>query len=257
MRATWRIWQVVARSPEQGGCALQDRCAKSLLPHLLAKNGVFLDVGAHIGSVTATVSDRHPQEQIIAVEAVPEKAAKLRRSFPQITVYDCAVGDHEGEVLFVDDQRRSGCSSIARHASEERRDGIRRIKVPLRRLDSLISQELSIDVIKLDIEGAELAALRGAEQLISRCRPLILFESGPPARDNDETELRELYAWFACHQYDILVPNRLPHDGPGLTEDSFVEAHCFPFRTLDYFAVPHERRMAFRDRARLAVGIDA
>ena len=255
IRASWRLWRIVVRSPEQGGFTLQDNCAKAMLPHLLVDDAVFLDVGAHLGSVTASVLVRHPAERIIAIEAVPEKAARLRLTFPQITVHDCAVGDHEGNVMFVDDQHQSGCSSIEIHSTRADRNGVRRIHVPLRRLDSLVSHETGVDVIKLDIEGAELAALRGAEQLVARCRPLILFESGPHASDDAEAQLRELYDWFAQHDYEVVVPNRLPHEGPGLSEDGFVESHYYPFRTLDYFAVPQERRIEFRRRARLSIGI--
>ncbi|MCA9148644.1 MAG: FkbM family methyltransferase, partial [Planctomycetales bacterium] len=187
--------------------------------------------------------------------AVPDKAAHLRKSFPRITVFDCAVGDHDGEVLFADDPGAPGCSSLAVHAAHDRASELRKFHVPLRRIDSLSLDQHQIDVIKMDIEGAELAALHGAESLIARCRPLILFESGPHENESDEVDLRALFAWFTDHQYQVLIPSRLPHEGPGLTEDGFVESHYYPFRTLDYFAVPAERRELFRDRARAVVGL--
>ena len=46
------------------------------------------------------------------------------------------------------------------------------IKVPLRRLDALISSD-DVDVIEIDVEGAELGVFRGGDALIKRSRPTL------------------------------------------------------------------------------------
>ena len=74
-----------------------------------------------------------------------------------------------------------------------------------------------------------------------------MFESGAPT-DIDEPEL--VWRFFNERHYLLLVPNRLAHSGPGLSCAGYSEAHHYPRRTTNYFAVPCERHAEFRGRAR-------
>jgi hypothetical protein len=125
----------------------------------------------------------------------------------------------------------------------------------MRRLDDLVPRTAHVEVVKLDVEGAELGVLRGSSELVARCRPVIMFESGPRGGAAMGFTIEELFDWFAERDYLVLVPNRLAHDGPGLNREGFTESHFYPFRTLNYFGVPRELREAVRDRARRAFGI--
>lgn len=255
LRELRALRKILTSNPEQGGMLCQDLCARILLPRLCKPLHVFVDVGAHIGSVTAEVLHRDPSARIVAVEADPEKAARLKRRFPDVDVHDCAVGDRKGEVTFYIDERRPGYSSLARR--NRRPADVRQIDVPMRRLDDILSSTADVGLIKIDVEGAELAVLRGAAGLLSRCRPVVLFESGPQGGRSMGFGIEEIFDWLAGQGYEILVPNRVAHDGPALCRESFVESHVYPRRTLNYFAVPTERRIEVRDRAREVLGIVA
>jgi hypothetical protein len=82
-----------------------------------------------------------------------------------------------------------------------------------------------------------------------------MFESGPRGGEAMGFSKESLYDWFSEREYEVVVPNRLAHNGPPLQRDNFLESHYFPFRTLNYFAVPAERRIEIRDRARRALSI--
>ena len=127
----------------------------------------------------------------------------------------------------------------------------------MRRLDDIVSASAEVEVVKIDVEGAELGVLRGAPRLISRCRPVILFESGPAGGEELGFTAAALFDWFAESGYEVLVPNRVAHNGPPLCREGFLESHFYPFRTLNYFAIPTERRIETRDRARKGLGIMA
>jgi len=66
-----------------------------------------------------------------------------------------------------------------------------------------------------------------------------------------------MWRWLEERDVDIVVPNRVAHNGSGLSLDGFLEARLYPRRTTNYFAIPRERRMEIRDRARAVLGLAA
>jgi len=241
-------------NPEQLGLLAQEVIARSLLARICEPDHAFLDVGAHVGSVIADVRHHQPGLTVNAIEADPEKAEGLARRFPSVDVHQCAAGDHEGVVTFFIDKLRPGYSSLA-EAGRDRQD-LKEVSVPMHRVDDLVSAATDVGVIKLDVEGSELAVLRGADYLVSRCRPVVQFESGPDSGAVLGLCAEDLFKYFAAREYQVLVPNRVAHDGPALELQGFLEAHHYPRRTLNYYAVPAERRVDVRDRARRILRIE-
>ena len=237
------------RAPkEELGALANDQLAERLVTRLCAPGRMFLDVGAHIGSIVAAVARHCPTARIVAVEAIPEKAARLRRKFPKAEVHCCALAEREGEAAFFVDEARSGYSSLARGGGSR----LREIRVPLTRLDTLM-RGADVDLVKIDVEGAELGVLRGAEALMASARPAVMFESGPA--DALGYTKPAMWTWFAERGYEVLVPNRLAHTAPPLSLEGFIDSHHYPRRTTNYFAVPAERRAELRARARRVLGL--
>lgn len=128
----------------------------------------YVDVGAHIGTTIAPYSRLF--ESTIGFEANPKTLeflhANLRENNIQCRVEKVGLYDHNCRADILLHGSNSGCYCI-----QENDTG----SIECRTLDSYDLQD--VDFIKLDIEGAELAALKGAEQTLRRCKPLIQFES--------------------------------------------------------------------------------
>jgi FkbM family methyltransferase len=238
---------------EKMGMFMNDSIAGTLVTRLCQGDRTFIDVGAHIGTIISEVSYHDPSVRIIAIEAAPGKVARLRRQFPRVEFHDCALGDSDGEAAFFVNTRQSGYSSLVCPPASCRAD-VTETRVPLKRLDSVVSRR-DVDVIKVDVEGAELGVLRGGERLIAENRPTILFESALDTVDGWKHAKEELWRWFAEREYVTLIPNRVAHDDPGMSRDGFLESHVYPIRTTNYLAVARERRIEIRDRARVILGI--
>lgn len=234
------LFVAALKQPESLATLLNDRLATRLAIGLPCST--FVDVGAHIGSVVAGA--RRAGARVIAVEAMPDKAEALRHKFAGLTVHACAVGDSEGDVLFFVRPRATGYSSLIRSS-----DSVQ-ITVPLRRLDGLISER--VDTIKIDVEGAELGVLIGAERIVAESRPVVMFESAPGEAMYTKGAM---WDWCAERRYLLLTPDRIAHNGPALCRDGFAESHWYPRRTTNYFAVPAEKRDAVRLMARAVLGI--
>lgn len=130
---------------------------------------VFYDIGAHGGVYTLTLLKRFPNLIVHSFEPQPEEILKNLNlnSMTTARVHSVALGDKAGVVKMTTGERSSN------HISE---DGDRSVSIV--RLDDYVREsELSgPDWIKIDIEGMELPALRGAEQTLQASRPTIICE---------------------------------------------------------------------------------
>jgi FkbM family methyltransferase len=224
------------------GTVVNDQLASSLVTRLLGPGRAFVDVGAHIGWVSAEVIRHCEPSQIIMFEAIPSKAEWLRKKFPSAEVNCVALSDAAGTVSFFVDEENSGYSSLSGE-----RLGMSEIKVRSARLDDMVDRS-DVDLIKIDVEGAELGVLRGGEKIINRCRPLLMFESGP--QDHLGYTKEAMFAWLSSHDYQIFAPNRLAHTGGAMDLHAYLDSHEYPRRTTNYFAMHSSREKEWRDRAK-------
>lgn len=251
LRDRLSLYCAVGGSLESLGTMANDSIARHLLERLCADGLTFLDVGAHIGSVIDGVRRKSRPGQIVAFEAIPAKVDALRRRFPQTVVHSTAVGDASGEISFFIDEKRSGYSSLD-PVLASRSPSVREITVPISTLDSLVPPT-GVDLIKIDVEGAELGVLRGAEAIFAASRPTVMFESG--AEEMEPFPKAAMWDWFDTHDYCVVQPNRLAHNDDGMGRETFLESHLYPRRTTNYFGVARERRQEMRDRARRILGL--
>jgi FkbM family methyltransferase len=165
------------------------------LEELVPRYRVALDVGASLGMYTSRLN--RLARQVHAFEPHPELAARLRLAVPKAKVHALALSDRDGEaelrIPVVAGVAYHGWGSIEpeNHLEAVRCSAVRSVRVPSRRLDSLELDDMGF--IKIDVEGHELAMLRGAEQTLSRCRPILLSEAEdrhrPDAVDSVRTYL--------------------------------------------------------------------
>lgn len=142
-----------------------------------------VDVGAHVGATATRVLGLWPRARVHAFEPSPEPAERLReiaRSEPRLTAWPNAVGDAEGEIelrvnensLFTSTRRptENGRLYYGRWVRE-----CRTVSVPLVRLDAWAEREgiERVDVLKVDVQGAELDVLRGAGRLLDTVRYVV------------------------------------------------------------------------------------
>lgn len=252
IRSSVNVLKTAYYHPEISGMIANDRMAEQLATRLCRPSRTVVDVGAHIGSFFSEVLDHEPTARVVAIEAMPDKIAILRRKFPGVTFHECAVSEAKGTATFYINHVSSGFSSLGRPV-ESLRSQVTEITVAVERLDDLLSSS-EVDMIKIDVEGGELGVLRGAERLVADSRPAILFESGSGGFNDLNYPWEDLWQWFDDRDIAVLVPNRLAHFDDGLSREGFLESHHYPCRTTNYFAIPREHRLEIRSRARRILG---
>lgn len=223
------------RAPELNEVWSESVLIDRVLRRVLRVDSNGIDVGSHLGSFTSTLLRLAPHGRHIAIEALPHKAEWLRRKFPTVDVFDVAVTDEPGTVRFHHNVGRSGFSGIDRHAWPG--DRTVELEVPAARLDDLVPTDRHIDLLKIDVEGAELRALHGAVELLDRCRPVVLFECA--LETTVETDRRSLHALFVDRGYDVWTASDWLNDRTPLGYQAFELSVHYPFRALNFFAIPH------------------
>ncbi len=137
---------------------------------------VVLDCGANVGVFTR-VALNAGASKIIAIEPAPENLESLRRNFKdeiaagRVVVYPKGVWDKDDVLTLHVDPKNTAADTFV----IDLKDPTESIQVPLTTIDKLV-QELKlprVDYIKMDIEGAEPNALRGAHDTIAKWKPRI------------------------------------------------------------------------------------
>jgi FkbM family methyltransferase len=153
----------------------------SLLPRFLSPGGTMLDVGANLGVYTLTAAKQvGPGGRVISVEAVPTVAAALRENINRngcswVTVVEAAAGAGEGEAKI---GKPTGSNNSGEFMVGDHGDGEGTFSVRVRTLDDILAEAgvAKVDFVKMDIEGSEFDALRGASRLLRVDRPAFVIE---------------------------------------------------------------------------------
>jgi FkbM family methyltransferase len=151
--------------------------AHTAILEALVPGDTFIDVGANIGYYTVLAASRVlPGGTVVAIEPVPATASQLARNLRAnaiegVRLVQAVAGARGGmQAQLVLPEGTFGFASIrASHAEPGER-----VSAPTVTLDDVCREYSAIRTIKLDVEGAELDVLRGAEEVLRRTERLVL-----------------------------------------------------------------------------------
>lgn len=169
----------------------------------LKKSDHVIDAGANIGTITLLCSSLVTDSgKIFSIEANPKTFGYLKGNVEfnkrtNVTLFNVALGDKRGEVLFSDlfedDQNKIVTTGNG-------------IKIPIEILDQLSINESSIDLIKIDVEGFELFVLKGAAGLLNKTA-CVYFESWEKHFNNYQYSTTDVLGFlsglgFNCYRFE-------------------------------------------------------
>jgi FkbM family methyltransferase len=144
-----------------------DRAERQLLRKILFPGAVTVDAGANIGVYSCFLARCvGPAGAVYSFEPAPENFSRLRsatRRFSNVYLSQAAIGEHSGySELYLSDRLNVDHRTYLTEPS-----GRRVIQIEMVALDEYFKPGQRVDLIKMDIQGYELHALRGASRLLA------------------------------------------------------------------------------------------
>lgn len=208
--------------------SLQEEKAILFMLRIIQPQTIFIDVGANVGLYALAAAQKIHSENIYALEPCEGTFCVLRKNIrlnqiPNIKAFPIALGDYSGEAqLYINSRNKEGLNTLGKPSHPCCRI-VGKETVPIMTLDEFVEgQGISrVDVMKVDVEGAELQVFRGGRNLLQReDAPLILYESASVCTkgfDYHPVEIMWLldewgYRFFEINdKNDQLIPTLSPH----------------------------------------------
>lgn len=197
---------------------------------LLPQGGIFVDVGANCGLITAFAARR--AARVLAFEPSPREYARLLANLAanesaNVTPHPQAVAEAPGTVtLRLAEAGHAGHNTIGEAFAYKGVVTETLHQVEAVTLNTALAGLERCDLIKMDIEGAELRALHGAGEALARLRPALILEVFDQALAGCGATEAELFAWLHAHAYEAreLDPATatfagLAHPQPGISRN--------------------------------------
>ena len=207
------------------------KICKQYIASLLPANPIVLEAGARFGKDTRRMSLLWPQGHIHTFEPVPSLFNQLSdtaQKLQNVTCYNTALSDCVGTLpLHVSGGQSDACSSLLTPLTcLEERPLItfeRTIMVPVTTIDAWAKKQgvTHIDFMWLDLQGAELLALEGAENILKTVK-VILIEINLTERYKDAPLVNDIKTWLTLRGFK-LDQEALHHETWG--DALFISSH--------------------------------
>ncbi len=224
-RRCWRIFRYIKGTFDRDTRRnrLYDRCTAKIMSSVLREDANCVDVGCHAGEMLEQMLANAPRGNHYAFEPIPALAATLRRKFDQVKVFEVALSDQRGTATFRHVLSRPAYSGLRERKYPSENEQTELIEVRTERLDDLLPSDEPIHLIKVDVEGAELQVLRGAQRTIRTHKTMIVFEHGLGAAEFYGTRPEAVFDLLVdgCGLQISLLPAWLGGHAP-LSREAFV-----------------------------------
>jgi len=178
-------YQILVFVNEDVGCRVYcygdfEKDETALIGHLIREKDICMDIGANIGYYTLLMASKAKKGKVHAFEPILRNyhlmcSSILMNGFENVVPNCCAIGNVDGSLDFsvADDSAYSsfvdtGWKSI-----------VKRVKVPVKTLDTYCAEHFidKVDIIKVDVEGAEKLVLEGAQNILrdTKRKPRIIM----------------------------------------------------------------------------------
>lgn len=197
----------------------------------LKAGNTYWDCGAHFGLFSVVASRLvGPTGLVLAFEPTPSvreiltKVVSMNKAF-NVIVRPEALSDRTGEAVFYAiDNEASNANSLIKQARHSRG-----ITVCTSTIDDIASKlNVRVDLLKIDVEGAEFALLKGARGVIEAYRPLMFLGLHPIAIANSGATLSEVFDLLEEFRYRVIWNGQPMNRQSFSKQTELFDVECWP-----------------------------
>ena len=176
-----------------------DQQTRKIIAKVCGSTTNFIDVGCHKGEVLDIVLKFAPKGQHYGFEPVPNLFQGLVQKYKNqsnCTIADIALSKENGTATFNYVVSNPSYSGLRKRAYDRSGEQDTTITVKTQKLDDFLPANYRPDLIKIDVEGAELFVLEGAVDTLKKYRPVVIFEHGLGASEFYEATPERIFELF-------------------------------------------------------------
>lgn len=175
---------------------------------------VMFDIGSNQGEYALFAAKRLQKGKVYAFEPLPEMVAQINRNlqlngFNNVEVMPVGLAEADGTAeIFDSGAANEGLATL--YQSNDRNASLG--KIVLKQGDAVVtSLNLSrLDILKIDVEGAEFTVLKGLEQTLLRYKPVLIIEMSSVTFEAAGYTPEDLISWLTTRGYSM---NRITKSG--------------------------------------------
>lgn len=232
-----------------------ERFMSKILLEFYTGKGTFVDIGVNVGQTLIKFKTLFAEGRYIGVEPNPHclfyvHSLIKRNNFTKCSLIACGIMDDlKLSSLSYDNKNYRETASGATFVPDYKynRNPDKAMILPCLSLDAILKMvpnENDIELIKIDVEGAELDALKGMKSSIKKYKPSIIFESLPenaniPIREISNSEILQIFKSLNYEVYEIQYSKHT--DEFELRKISYLGFQRDQKSTNNFFATPKNR----------------
>lgn len=219
---------------------LYDIQTSKILRKCLFAGSNCIDVGCYKGEILDRILKFAPHGIHYGVEPIPNLYQKLEnkyRKYEDCRILNCAASNTEEESSFNYVVSNPSYSGLLKRDYDNPSELDKSIRVRTDLLDNLIPESLKIDLIKIDVEGAELQVLEGAKRIISSYKPIVIFEFGLGASEHYSTTPEKIFNYFSTKGLKVSTLGRFLKKRNSLTLEDLKKNYD---ERINYYFIGYE-----------------
>jgi len=174
-----------------------DRLTLEIIKQAVKPGYNCIDIGCHKGEILDVILKHSPKGKHFGFEPLPKLFENLKIKYvSKATIYPYALAEKNGNTSFQFVKNAPAYSGIKKRRYDIDNPEIEEINVELKKLDDIIPPEITINFVKIDVEGAELGVLKGAKRILTSYKPVVIFEFGLGASDFYGTKPADIYNYL-------------------------------------------------------------
>lgn len=191
------------------------------LKHILPPTPIVIDIGANIGQFRWLCQYLLHAKEIYSFEPIPENFEALAHNFPSPKVFPYAITMHKAPLFHIpENTMQASMNEVPNPLRSEHGVGKQIHEIPA------ILEHSSIDLLKIDTEGAELDTLHACEKILPRCKFILIEITG---KNIEEIEVSPALTFLKTALPKSKIINQEPiigRDGTCLAIDLLIATHA-------------------------------